>query len=172
MVDRKPEYAKTNEEFWQDRFESPDDIDIPEDEPAVYIGEERYDSVEEAAEDVGVEPEELRDVLYGSEESEISSPVDLDKDPRVVEFERVAGVTMDRPGNNPSHYDQNGQRPEDKEPHTEGPEYDRWATGFESEEAMNAFSGLFNDEESKEIVGHSSSEGDRAFGSNYDAGLQ
>jgi hypothetical protein len=172
MVERKQEHAPTDEEYWDGRLDEIQDVELPEEEPAVYIGDERYDSVEAAAEDVGVEPDELRDVIYGSEGSEISSPVDLDKDPRVVEFERVAGVTMDRPGNNPEHYDQNGQRPEDKDPHTEGPRYDEWVTGFDDEEAMSAFSGLFSDEEEREVAGHPSSEGDRAFGSGYDAGLQ
>lgn len=152
MVDRKPEYAPTNQEYWENQYSGPD-------------------GVEDKAKEAHQRAEDLMGVIYG-ETAPSSVPEDFDMDPRLISAERYAGVTMDRPGNNPSHYDQNEDRPDDKEPHMEGPEYDRWANGFEDEEALEAFSGLFDEEESREIAGHPSSEGDRAFGSGYDAGLQ
>ncbi len=54
--------------------------------------------------------------------------------------ESRAGVTMNRPGNSLEDYD-----PEERgfEPHDEGPNYGEWANGFEDEEALKVFSGLF-----------------------------
>lgn len=152
MVDRKPEYAPTNQEYWENQYGGPD-------------------GVEEKAEEAHQRAEDLLDAIYG-EEAPSSVPEDFDMDPRLISAERYAGVTMDRPGNNPEHYDNTEGRPDDKEPHTEGPEYERWATGFDDEEAMKAFSGLFDGGDTREIVGHPSSEGDKAFGTGYDAGLQ
>ena len=172
MVGRNKEYASTDEEFWDERVDEMQDVELPGEEPAVYIGEERYDSVEDAAEDVGVEADELREVVYGEESAPSSIPEDFDRDARVLSAERHAGVTMDRPGNNPSHYDQNDERPADKEPHTEGPRYEEWATGFDDEEAMAVFSGLFEDNGVRADGGHTRSEGDKAFGEGYDVGLQ
>lgn len=145
MVGRNKEYASTDEEFWDDRVDEIQETELPGEEPAVYIGEERYDSVEEAAEDVGVEVEDLREIVYGEEATPSSIPEDFDRDSRVLSAERHAGVTMDRPGNNPSHYDQDDERPADKEPHTEGPRYEEWANGFDDGDAMDVFSGLFED---------------------------
>lgn len=146
MVGRNKEYASTDEEFWDERVDEVQETELPAEDPAVYIGEERYDSVEEAAEDIGVEAKELREIVYGEDTVPSPAPEDFDRDARVVSAERFGGVTMDRPGNNPSHYDQNSERPADKEPHTEGPGYDEWANGFDDDEAMAAFSGLFEEE--------------------------
>lgn len=172
MVGRNPEYAETDREFWDKQIDSFDESELPEGQTAVYIGEERYDSVEEAAEDVGVEAEELREIVYGDEVESTTVPDDFDRDSRIVSAERHGGITMERPGNNPSHYNLDGERPEGKEPHTEGPEYERWANGFDDEDALQAFSGLFEDQPVEEVSGHRPSQGDQAFGTGYDAGLQ
>lgn len=152
MVDRKPEYAPTNQEYWESQYEGPD-------------------GVEDRAQEAHQRAEDLVDVIYDGEASS-SVPEDFDRDPRVVSAERHAGVTMDRPGNNPLHYDQKDERPSHKEPHTEGPRYEEWATGFDDEEAMAVFSGLFEDGGGSTLEGHTHSEGDKAFGIGYDAGLQ
>ncbi|WEL22934.1 hypothetical protein [Candidatus Nanohalovita haloferacivicina] len=152
MVDRKPEYAPTNQEYWERQYEG-------------------ADGVEDKAKEAHQNAEDLMSAIY-DEKAPSSVPEDFDMDPRLVSAERYAGVTMDRPGNNPSHYNQSDQRPEDVEPHTEGPEHEQWVTLLEDEEAMKAFSGLFGEEETREIVGHHSTEGDKAFGTGYDAGLQ
>lgn len=178
MVGRNPEYAETEQEFWDKQVDSFQESELPEGQPAVYVGEERYDSVEEAAEDLGVEADTLRNVLYDREGGSItSSPEDFDRDPRIVDTERfiadpekLAGVTMERPGNSVEWYDQESS--EKREPHTEGPQYEKWVNGFEDEDALQAFSGLFEDQPVEEVSGHSQSEGDRAFGSGYDVGLQ
>jgi len=172
MVGRNKEYAVTDEEFWDERVDELQEAELPGGEPAVYIGEERYESAENAAEDIGVEAEELREIVYGGDTTPSSIPEDFDRDSRLLSAERHAGVTMDRPGNNPSHYDQNDERPADKEPHTEGPRYEDWATGFDDEEAMAVFSGLFEDDRIRADGGNTRSEGDRAFGDGYDVGLQ
>jgi|GEM_PF-1891414 len=63
------------------------------------------------------------------------------EDPRVqqaVDF----GVTMKRPGNSVEDYTSEEQG---FEPHNESPNYEEWANGFDDEEALRAFSGLFDE---------------------------
>lgn len=172
MVDRKQGHAPTDEEYWDDRLDELQEAELPGEDPAIYAGEERYELIEEAVEEASAEALGLGKIVYGERAISSSIPEDFDRDSRVVSAERHAGVTMDRPGNNPSHYEQNGERPPHKEPHTEDPRYEEWATGFEDEEAMVAFSGLFENEGESAVKGHTYSEGDLAFGVGYDAGLQ